>query len=245
VSLALVAFLAVAAYIVVRDVLRGYWTTRGAKVEHYTLHSRYVHRDLHEIRIVPAHHGNWTLVLLHGRGGGPSGMLSQSLFDALHDLGSRAPVVLLPDGGDHSYWHNRADGRWGSMVLREIVPRHGRVAIGGISMGGYGALLLGAQRHFCAVGGHSPALWFDGADSAAGAFDDAEDYDRHDIVNHPPHYTAPVWIDVGTEDPFHNAAVHYAREVHAQLHVWPGGHDSGYWHSHLRQYLEFYARHCA
>jgi poly(3-hydroxybutyrate) depolymerase len=101
-----VALLAIAAYIVVRDLIRGYWTTRGAGTEHYTLHSRLVHRELHEIRVVPAQHGNWTLVLLHGRGGGPSGMLSQSLFDALHDLGSRAPVVLLPDGGDHSYWHN-------------------------------------------------------------------------------------------------------------------------------------------
>jgi hypothetical protein len=107
--------------------------------------------------------------------------------------------------------------------------------------GGYGALLLGAQRHLCAIGGHSPALWSSGADSAAGAFDDAEDYSRHDIVNHPPHYSAPVWIDVGTEDPFHSAAVHYAHEIHAQLHVWPGGHDSGYWHSHMRQYLAFYA----
>ena len=242
----MVAFLAIAAYIVIRDVRRGYWTTRGARVEHYTLHSRFVHRDLHEIRVVPAKHGSWTLVLLHGRGGGgAAGMLSQSLFDALHNLGSRAPVVLIPDGGDHSYWHNRADGRWGSMVLHEIVPRQGPVAIGGISMGGYGALLLGAEGHFCAVGGHSPALWFSGADSAAGAFDDAEDYARHDIVNHPPHYSAPVWIDVGTEDPFHNAAVHYAHEIHAQLHVWPGGHDGHYWRSHMRQYLAFYARQCA
>lgn len=241
----MVAFLAVAIYIVVRDLIRGYWTTRGARVEHYTLHSRFVHGDLHEIRVVPARHGNWTLVFLHGRSAGPSSSLNQPFFDALHDLGNRAPVVVLPDGGDHSYWHNRADGRWGSMVLDEIVPQRGRVAIGGISMGGYGALLLGAQRHFCAVGGHSPALWFSGADSAAGAFDDAEDYARHDIVNHPPHYSAPVWIDVGTDDPFHDAAVHYAHEIHAQLQVWPGGHDDAYWHSHLRQYFAFYARHCA
>src|SRR5204862_8194254 len=112
---------------------------------------------------------------------------------------------------------------WGTMVLKEIVPRDGRVAIGGISMGGYGALMLGAHRHFCAIGGHSPALWMSAGDSAPGAFDDAEDYARHDIVNHPPHYAAPVWIDVGTEDPFHDAAVRYAREIHAQLHVWPGG----------------------
>jgi hypothetical protein len=112
-------------------------------------------------------------------------------------------------------------------------------------MGGYGALLLGAQGHFCAIGGHSPALWFRGADTPAGAFDDAEDFARHDLIGHPPHYRAPVWIDVGTEDPFHDAAVHYAREIHAQLHVWPGGHDDAYWHAHLRQYFGFYARHCA
>jgi S-formylglutathione hydrolase FrmB len=154
-------------------------------------------------------------------------------------------VVLLLDGGDHSYWHDRADGRWGSMVLDEAIPEHRRVALGGISMGGYGALLLGAERHFCAVGGHSPALWLSGADSAAGAFDDDADYARHDIVNHPPHYSAPVWIDVGQDDPFHDAAVRYAHEIHAELHVSPGGHDNGYWHAHMRQYFAFYARHCA
>jgi hypothetical protein len=240
-----VALLAVAVYIVVRDLIRGYWTSRGARIAHYTFHRRFVHRDLHEIRVVPPHADNWTLVLLHGRSSGPSSFLSQPFFDALHDLGRRAPTVLLLDGGDHSYWHNRADGDWGSMVLEEAIPKRGRVAIGGISMGGYGALLLGAYGHFCAIGGHSPALWFRGADSAAGAFDDAADYARHDIVNHPPHYSAPVWIDVGTEDPFHDAAVHYAHEIHAQLHVWPGGHDNAYWHSHLRQYFAFYARHCA
>jgi hypothetical protein len=69
-------------------------------------------------------------------------------------------------------------------------------------------------------------------------FFDADDYARHDIVNHQPHYSAPVWIDVGTADPFHNAAVHYAHEIHARLHVWRGGHD-------MRQYLAFYAAHCA
>jgi hypothetical protein len=240
-----VAVLAVAVYVVVRDVIRGYWTTRGARIEHYTLHSRLVGRDLHEIRVVPPHPGGWTLVLLHGRSSNPSSFLNQSFFDALGSLGRRAPVVLLLDGGDHSYWHDRADGRWGSMVLDEAIPEHRRVALGGISMGGYGALLLGAERHFCAVGGHSPALWLSGADSAAGAFDDAEDYARHDIVNHPPHYSAPVWIDVGQDDPFHDAAVRYAHEIHAELHVSPGGHDNGYWHAHMRQYFAFYARHCA
>ena len=80
----------------------------------------------------------------------------------------RTPVVLLADGGDHSYWHDRRDGAWGASVLREAIPAalrrtqadaH-RVAIGGISMGGFGALDLArlGPRRFCAVGAHSAAL---------------------------------------------------------------------------------------
>jgi S-formylglutathione hydrolase FrmB len=238
------AALALGAWIAIRDVRRGYWSTDGATVSHLTLHSRLVHRDLHEIRVVPKRHSNVVLVLLHGRGSKPSSWLDQTFFGALRSLGTRAPVVLLLDGGDHSYWHDRADGRWASMVLQEAIPKRGRVAIGGISMGGYGALLIGARGRFCAVGGHSPALWFHAGDSASGAFDDAADYARNDIVGDPPRYRAPVWIDVGTEDPFHDAAVAYAHEIHAQLHVWPGGHDRAYWSAHMRQYLAFYARAC-
>jgi Putative esterase len=236
------AALAVGLWIAIRDVRRHYWTTHGARVEHVTLYSPLVRRDLHELRVVPKRHGAWTLVLLHGRGSSPSSWLNQRFFDALHALGRHAPVVLLLDGGDHSYWHDRADGKWGSMVLRQL---HGRVALGGISMGGYGALLLGPRAHVCAVGAHSPALWFHAADSPEGAFDDAADYARNDILAHPPHYRAPVWIDVGAADPFHDAAVAYARKAHAQLHVWPGGHDHAYWSAHMRQYLAFYARACS
>ncbi len=135
-----------------------YNSTRGARLVDFTLHSRFTRRNLHEVLVVPRRHGNWMLVLLHGKGGSPSQFLSQPFFDTLAKLGARAPDVLLLDGGDDSYWHNRADGRWGSMVMREAIPAglqrtHARrVAIGGISMGGYGALLLGSRnpRAFCA-----------------------------------------------------------------------------------------------
>ena len=55
------------------------------------------------------------LVFLHGRSSGPASNLRQPLFDALHDLAGRAPDVLLADGGDHSYWHDRSDGMWGTI----------------------------------------------------------------------------------------------------------------------------------
>ncbi len=69
------------------------------------------------------------------------------MFDGLAGLGRRTPIVALPDGGDSSCWHDRGSGAWGRYVVDEVIPEvvaatgadpH-RVAIGGISMGGFGA----------------------------------------------------------------------------------------------------------
>ncbi|HET8752141.1 MAG TPA: alpha/beta hydrolase-fold protein [Gaiellaceae bacterium] len=199
---------------------------------------------------MPKRRGHWLLFLLHGKSAGPSQFLSQPFFDTLAALGSRAPDVLLLAGGDDSYWHDRADGRWGSMVLQEAMPAGiartmpRRVAIGGISMGGYGALLLGSRyRRFCAVGVQSPALWVSADETAPGAFDDAEDYARNDVFKlRPPR---PLWIDLGTGDPFHNAALAYARRAGVHAHVSPGGHDTAYWDAHTPALLRFFAHACA
>ena len=221
-----------------------YHSTRGAKVVDFTLHSSLVHQDLHEIRVTPRRHARWTLVLLHGRGSGPSQFLSQPFFNTLAALGRRAPEVLLLDGGDHSYWHNRADGAWESMVLDEAIPKHRLLALGGISMGGYGALLLGSQhRIFCAVGVQSPALWLGAGDTAPGAFDNAADFDRNDVFKlRPPR---PLWIDLGASDPFRAATLAYARRAGVHAHVWPGGHDDSFWDAHTPALLRFFARACA
>ena len=230
---------------------QSYDSTRGAKLVDFTLHSRAVGGDLHETLVLPPLRGSGVLVvLLHGRGSDPASFLSQPFFDELQALGRRAPAVLLLDGGDHSYWHDRADGRWGTMVLHEAIPagvkrtgaRH--VALGGISMGGFGALDLSARGGFCAVGAHSPALWFSAGATAPGAFDDAADFTRHDLIAHPPDVRAPVWIDVGTGDPFHDAAVALGRKLRVTVHAWPGGHESSYWRAHMPAYLRFYARAC-
>src|SRR5919197_3724734 len=105
---------AVAAWIAIRDWRRGYRSTRGAVVIRFTVHSAFVRRDLHEILVLPhgGARGRELLVFLHGRGAPPRSNLRQSLFDALHEAGARAPAVLLADGSDHSYWHDRRDGAW-------------------------------------------------------------------------------------------------------------------------------------
>jgi S-formylglutathione hydrolase FrmB len=244
----------------IRSVLRGFRGTEGARVDRFALQSALLHRKLHEILVLPPRHSRTLLVFLHGRSSKPGDLLRDSFFKALKRLGSRAPAVLLADGGDHSYWHDRRGGRWGSYVLREAIPaaarRAGtaRVAIGGISMGGFGALDLArlAPGRFCAVGGHSAALWFRGADTPAGAFDDAEDFTRNDVIRaarSAPPYRVPVWLDVGTADPFREADTALARELRSggarvTFHLWPGGHDSRYWQSHWGAYFRFYASEC-
>jgi hypothetical protein len=226
-----------------------YSSTRGARLIHYTVHSPFVSQDLHEIKVVPRRHGNWTLALLHGRGAGPSQFLSQPFFDTLTALGKRAPVVLLLDGGDHSYWHNRAydergDENWGSMLVNETVARLRHVAIGGISMGGYGALLASSRsRRFCATAVMSPALWTSAGATAPGAFDNAQDYAFNDVFKLPP--PRHLWIAFGASDPFHDAALAYARRARVTAHVSPGGHDSTFWNAHIGALLRFAARECA
>ena len=235
----------------------------GAKVTHFTIKSTLVGRSLEEIVVVPrgGGAGRPLLVLLPGRNSSPDSYLTQHWFDALARLGRRAPDLLLVNGGDHSYYHDRADGRWGSYVLNEVIPTalsrlHAdktRIAIGGISMGGYGALRFGLQSPglFCAVGGHSPAMWRTGGETPQGAFDNAEDFDRNNVIalaaaRYRPLGRTRVWIDVGNQDPFASADIELAGVLRAHgqkiiFHVWPGSHSGSYWNRHVDQYLSFYA----
>lgn len=254
------------------DTHKGYTHTYGTKVVHYTLTSKLLHRSLPEVAIVPPGGGKrWLLVLLHGRHDtsgassllglrhvrtGPESMLSNQLLQAVAKLGLRAPVVVLLNGGGHSYYHDRSDGPWGSMILQEAIPdalrrfdTRDRVGIGGISMGGFGALHLAAvdPKRFCAVGVRSAALWTSGAQTPAGAFDDAADFDRTDVfaaAREGRFSGLPVWIDDGTHDPFIQADTELAHVLHATFHTWPGGHDDAYWQAHVPAYLAFFADRC-
>ena len=92
----------------------------------------------------------------------------------LHDEVAAAGVPLVVagvDGGDHSYWHPRADGSDArAMLVSEFMPMvAGKVgvalpaAVVGWSMGGFGALLLAesglAGPNLRAVAVASPAMW--------------------------------------------------------------------------------------
>jgi S-formylglutathione hydrolase FrmB len=240
---------------------------QGAHVERMTIDSSAIGKAQHVTVVVPPDSApsrpRPLLVFLHGRGDDDQSYLDAPMFAALRRLGARAPIVAFPDGGDDSYWHDRADGASGRYVTEEVIPRvtrrfHAdarRVAIGGISMGGFGALDL-AGRHpgrWCAVGAHSPALWQTAGETAQGAFDDAEDFAAHDVIavagttdGADALSSQPLLIDAGDADLFLpgdrafvsalSAAGHGAR-----LDTEPGGHDDDYWASRWKDYLPFYA----
>ena len=261
-----VAALVVAAAIVaaVLLVVRSVGTdTHAAHVVRFTIKSPLVHQSLPVAAVVPAGTSAGPrplLVFLHGKGQDENSYLDDAMFAALARLGSRAPDVVFPYGGADSYWHTRASGAWGAYVLDEVIPeaikRLGadpkRVAIGGISMGGFGALDLArlSPGRFCAVGGHSPALWVSGAQTATGAFDDARDFALNNVIGiarrGDPYRQMAVWIDVGNQDPFRAADTTFVDALRhdgqrVAFHVWPGGHDQAYWDSHWDDYLGFYA----
>ena len=238
---------------------------QGAQLTELTINSGAVGRRLPVSVVVPRGSGGPRrrplLVFLHGRGGNQRSFLNGAMFAALARLGVRAPIVAFPYGGDHSYWHDRTDGAWGRYVMTEVIPRvvrrfkanGSRIAIGGVSMGGFGAYDL-ARLHparFCAVGGHSPALWQSSAQTAPGAFDNSRDFARHDVIAaaraSPARFTRqPVWLDAGRADPFRagdHTFVAALRADHAGLiaRTWPGGHNGAYWNSHWSSYLGFYA----
>jgi S-formylglutathione hydrolase FrmB len=243
----------------------------SARFAHIEIHSKAVGRDLGVNVIVPPDPGRKgersLLVFLHGRGG-DEGTFNDVVLRGLPSLhGHRGPVVAFPAGGVHGYWHDRADGDWGSWVTDEVIPLlvrrfgidPGRLAIGGISMGGFGAydIALKNPGRFCAVGGHSPALWFRGSETAPGAFDDVADFERNDVVEAVQ--TDPgafgdtrIWNDYGSEDPFRPYDEGFVEALEAgdadlSAHSWPGAHEGSYWEAHWPAYQRFYVNalnHC-
>ncbi|MGY4709548.1 alpha/beta hydrolase [Mycolicibacterium sp. CBM1] len=199
------------------------------------------------LRPVIALHGKWSSAAAVMAGGVEQG-LAQAVQAGLPPF-----AVVAVDGGD-SYWHKRTSGEdSGAMVLDELIPMLGgqgldtsRVGFIGWSMGGYGALLLGARlgpARTAAITAVSPALWLSSGATAPGAFDGADDFAANSVFGLPALASIPIRIDCGDSDPFYAAT----KQFIAQLPTppaggfSPGGHDSGFWSAQLPAELTWMA----
>lgn len=168
-------------------------------------------------------------------------------------------AAVAVDGGN-LYWNPHPGDDPMAMIVDEVIPmcRHrglGRAAgsIGaiGISMGGYGVLLL-AERHphlVAAVAAISPAIWTSYAQARAvnaGAFASAADFRRDDVINHAKLLAGiPVRIASGTDDPFHPGVLALSRLLpsSATVDFTAGCHDGAFFASQQHQSLVFLGSH--
>lgn len=187
-------------------------------------------------------------IYLHGRGGdekeaenyGLPKLLGYSTY-----LGTSPFVLVTIEGGDGN-WHPRASGDNPlgmiledlPIVLRQYNLKMDRLAIMGVSMGGYGALLAATEqpKMFSAVMVSSPAVWhsFDESqDAAPGAFDSAEDFRTYgDMRTRTDKLTGfALRIDCGEADPFEPnlRALQEQLPDRGVLHFAKGCHDRDFW----------------
>lgn len=207
------------------------------------------------------------LVMLHGLTGDHTDWVNKGHLDQAADAlilaGEIKPLVILMPDADDSFYVDGPVGDYETYVVDDLIgavdaefptaaTRDSRF-IGGLSMGGYGALYLGLRHPdlFSAIGAHSPAIlrpedapfWLYGPDKALFA-----ERDIVSLINRdgwPPHMR--LWVDIGASDSLMHGVYNLFGSLFGQPlpafegHVWPGVHDWSYWSRHAPDYLRFYA----
>jgi len=189
-----------------------------------------------------------TVIALHGMDADANQMFDMGVPEGLARVvkEGKPPFAVVGVDGGNTYWHTRASGEdSGAMVLDELLPMlftmgfdTSRVGFMGWSMGGYGALHLGAKlgpartAGICAI---SPALFASFNDTTPGAFDSNDDWVRNSVVGVPALNAIPLRVDCGVFDRFYPVAKQFV----GQLTTPPagsfsvGGHDLGYWRAQV------------
>ncbi|MBI5878531.1 MAG: hypothetical protein HZB53_12855 [Chloroflexi bacterium] len=210
------------------------------------------------------------LYLLHGWGGNHgewSWFGTQDIADQMMRAGEIPPFIIVSPEGDKAYWFNHADGvRWGDYMALEFVdhvdrtfrtiPRRESRAIGGLSMGGQGALSLALLHNdrFSLAGLRSPSWRRAGDPDTPEFFGDARYFDQFDALpllrDRAPALPLAIYFIYGDTDPWS----YRTREVQAELdarkityevHIYPGDHSEEFFRSRIEEDLLFYGAHIA
>jgi S-formylglutathione hydrolase FrmB len=247
-----------------------------SRIERGTFASGVLRREMSYLAYVPSGYDDATkryptLYMLHGSGGDVAEWMNIGLFgaaDRLIEAGAIAPLVIVLPEGDQEYWVDHvvdaktgANGeKWGTYTAREVTAtidaRYRTVAdpsgraIGGLSMGGHGAMQLAMNfpEVWTAVGAHSPSLRPEGdAPTYLGTGAAFAARDPLSLIAAKPDVARRYawWIDAGEADPW-VAQAHAISDELTSLDIaneWrssPGEHSWDYWRLHLEEYLEFY-----
>lgn len=225
------------------------------------------------------------LYFLHGLGDNEQMFLHSGGWDLVQDLwesGKLGEYLIVTPAGGTSFFINSKDGRtrYEDFLVQEFLPfieGHYRVhagrafrGVGGISMGGFGALHL-AFHHpelFGSVSAHSAAIVekppaINVADSAEngrlrlfgnifGSPPDRAYWDRVSpltLAKTADLAHLAIYFDCGAQDDYGfnvgAEALHRAldaRHIMHESHIYPGSHNWSYFAAHLPASLEFHSR---
>jgi S-formylglutathione hydrolase FrmB len=225
------------------------------------------------------------LYFLHGMGENAEVLLDSGGWDLIQDLWNQHQIgeyLIVTPSADDTFYINSLNGRedYQSFFIREFMPyiehryrvraQRGERGIGGVSMGGYGALRFAFlyPQLFVAVTAHSPAL-IDEPDVqlAPGVADEitqfvgtafGSPFDRAYWTRESPFIivkTRPrpaglkIYFDCGLQDSFgfNRGAEKFhqlldSRGIPNEFHLYPGSHDWAYFAQHLPVSLEFQSR---
>jgi enterochelin esterase-like enzyme len=205
------------------------------------------------------------LYMLHGAGGNYTEWTDSFLPEQADRMMAAQEIppfiIVMPDDGGQTYWANWSEGgpRWGDYLSEDVVatidqryrtlPNAASRAIGGLSMGGLGALNQAFQHPdvFGVVGSHSPSVRID-PDPALWFLSGQTFWDNNPIwlAQHRTGLESlNIWLDVGADDVWlpNIEAVHETlveQGLHPEWHVFPGPHEAEYWIEHVPDYLRFY-----
>jgi enterochelin esterase-like enzyme len=205
------------------------------------------------------------LYMLHGAGGNYTEWSDSFLPEQIDRLIAadevQPMIVVMPDDDESTYWANWDNGpRWGDYVTDDVVSiidqRYRTLAspagraIGGLSMGGLGALNLAFQHPdvFGVVGSHSPSVRLEPDPSLW--FLTGDNFWEHNPIWLADHASGleglKIWLDAGADDywlpnidALHSALVTDGLQV--EWHEFPGPHEAEYWIDHVPDYLRFYS----
>jgi S-formylglutathione hydrolase FrmB len=206
--------------------------TGQSKSGHF--HSRARGRSVgYTIAWPPGHQPGDTLpliVMLHGEGGDHTNAVTgmrPAQAVALEIDGHPLPAMALVtvDGGA-GYWNPHPGDDPMGMVVDELIPMCQRLGLGrgarsigtmGVSMGGYGALLLAEKfpALFGVAAAISPAIWTSYEQASAvnrRAYSSPAAFTANDAVTHAAALAhTPVRVASGISDPFHPGVVALAQ----------------------------------
>jgi enterochelin esterase-like enzyme len=209
------------------------------------------------------------LYMLHGLAASRYEWVGYNLLNTADEMiasGQLPPMLIVLPQGDRSYWVNHPNGpKWGDYLAQDLVhhidatyrtrPDAKHRALGGMSMGGWGALYQGFTHPdtFGVIGAHAPSLR-DQANGDLGFLGKGDAYKKLDPVllasSAPSIEGLKVWLDASEHDPWLKRDQELKgrldqRKVSQEWHQYPGQHGGSYWHDHVPDYLRFYGKNLA